>query len=91
MRSLSECAVRVGRVIVLAGAAAGRIAMRLASGVVGLTMAQRRAMVLYLAWDRQLAEPDRPPETYREFLLRASGPLLHEPSARARRAGRLVG
>ncbi|GEM_PF-2708068 len=91
MSKLRKGAVWLARVIVLAGAAAGRLARKLASGIVSLNWAQRRATVLYLAWDRQLSEPDKPPETYREFLLRTSSPLLHEPSARARRAGRLVG
>lgn len=52
--------------------------------------AQRLLTIRRLAVDRQLPEPDLAPDTYREFLLRTSGPLLHEPSARQRLAGRTV-
>jgi hypothetical protein len=40
--------------------------------------------------DRYLPHPDTPPDTYSEFLARTRGLLLHEPSARARLAGRVV-
>jgi hypothetical protein len=52
---------------------------------------QRRTAVLTLAPDRQLAHPNKAPETYREFLARTTGPLLREPSSCARLAGRQVG
>lgn len=52
--------------------------------------AQRLLTIRRLAIDRQLPEPDLAPATYGEFLLRTSGPLLHEPSARQRLAGRTV-
>ena len=52
--------------------------------------AQRLLTVRRLAFDRQLPEPDLAPEVYDEFLARTSGPLLHEPSARQRQAGRAV-
>ena len=52
--------------------------------------AQRLLTVRRLAFDRQLPEPDKAPDTYREFRLRTSGPLLHEPSARQRQAGRAI-
>jgi hypothetical protein len=52
---------------------------------------QRRMAVLRLAPDRYLPDSDRPADTYAEFLARTHGPLIHEPSARARWAGRRVG
>jgi len=52
---------------------------------------QRRATVLAMAPDRFLANPHRPPDTYQEFLARTSGPLIREPSLRARLSGRQVG
>jgi hypothetical protein len=50
---------------------------------------QQRVLVLRTATDRYLDDPGKPPETYAEFLLRTSGVLVREPSARARerRAG----
>jgi hypothetical protein len=52
---------------------------------------QRRAVILSMAPDRHLRHPNRPPETFSEFLARTSGPLIREPSFRARLAGRQVG
>ncbi len=52
---------------------------------------QRRSAILSMAPDRYLSHPDRPPESYSEFLARTSGPLLREPSCKARLAGRWVG
>jgi hypothetical protein len=52
---------------------------------------QRRMAVMSLAPDRYVAHSDRAPDTYREFLARTTGPLLREPSSRARLAGRQVG
>ncbi len=52
---------------------------------------QRRSAILSMAPDRHLPHPDRPPETYGEFLARTTGPLLREPSYKARLAGRWVG
>jgi hypothetical protein len=50
--------------------------------------AQRRLTYRRLAYDPQLPEPDAAPDTFAEFLLRTSGPLRREPSARRRLAGR---
>jgi hypothetical protein len=69
----------------------GRIACRLAGFVRELDYWQRRSAILSMAADRYLAHPDRAPETYSEFLARTSGPLLREPSCKARLAGRWVG
>lgn len=52
--------------------------------------AQRRLMVLRMSVDRFLPDPENGADTYQEFLLRTSGPLLREPSACARRAGQVV-
>ena len=52
---------------------------------------QRRSAILSLAPDRHLPHPDRPPDTFGEFLARTSGPLIREPSCKARLAGRWVG
>jgi hypothetical protein len=52
---------------------------------------QRRKAVLSLAPDRYLANPDKAPDTYREFMARTYGPLIREPSFKARLAGRRVG
>jgi hypothetical protein len=67
------------------------LAHRFATLVAELNYAQRRMYVLRTAHDRYLPEPDKPPATYAEFLARTSGVLLHEPAARARMSGRLVG
>ncbi len=56
-----------------------------------LNYCQRRVTVLSLAPDRYLPHPDQAPDTYQEFLSRTSGPLMREPSSKARLAGRRVG
>jgi hypothetical protein len=71
--------------------ALGRQVGRLAELVRELNYWQRRAAILSMAPDRYLPHPDRAPETFTEFLARTSGPLLREPSSRARLAGRQVG
>ena len=64
---------------------------RIAELIRELNYWQRRAAVLSMAPDRFLPHPNRPPETFSEFLARTSGPLIREPSCRARMAGRQVG
>jgi hypothetical protein len=66
-------------------------ALRVPAVVADLNRAQRRATVLSLACDRYLDRPGQLPQTYGEFLARTAGPLLHEPSAAARRAGQMIG
>jgi hypothetical protein len=68
-----------------------RLARRVGAAISEANYAQRRLMSLAAAYDSYLTEPDLPPENYAEFLLRTSGPLLHEPSARQRLAGRDIG
>ena len=68
-----------------------RAAIGLADSLRELDYWQRRTAVMSLAPDRHVAHPNAAPETYREFLARTAGPLLREPSSRARLAGRQVG
>jgi hypothetical protein len=67
-----------------------KVARRISRIISECNDAQRLLTIRRLAFDRQLPEPDLAPDTYDEFLLRTSGPLLHEPSARQRLAGRTV-
>jgi hypothetical protein len=67
-----------------------RLAHRVGHAFAEAHHAQRRMAQLHGAYDRYLPEPNLPPEDYAEFLLRTSGPLRHEPSARQRLAGRAV-
>jgi len=69
----------------------GQLAVRVVQFVAELNYWQRRSMVLSMAPDRYVPNPDDPPDTYTEFLARTSGPLIREPSSRARLAGRRVG
>lgn len=67
-----------------------RAAGALVSLVRELDYWQRRRALLSQAPDRHIPNPDKPPDSFREFLARTHGPLIHEPSARARLAGRRV-
>jgi hypothetical protein len=67
-----------------------RLALWLRAAVAECNEAQRRLAYRALSCDQHLTRPDVPPETYAEFLLRTSGPLRREPSARQRIAGRAV-
>ena len=73
-----------------AGRQAGdmNVARRIAQIICECNEAQRRLTSLRLAYDLELPEPDAAPDTYAEFLLRTSGPLRREPSARQRLTGR---
>jgi hypothetical protein len=72
------------------GRAIVRLAVKLVELVRELNYWQRRSAILALAPDRHLPHPERAPETFSEFMARTSGPLLREPSWKARLAGRLV-
>ncbi len=50
--------------------------------------ANKRASMLMLSYG--LAESDRAPDTYAEFVLRSRSSVLHEPAAGRRSAGRQV-
>jgi len=71
--------------------ALGHLAGRLLSVVQELNYWQRRAALLTMAPDRYSLNSDRAPDTYEEFLARTSGPMIREPSLRARLAGCQVG
>ena len=68
-----------------------RVSHEVAELVRELNYWQRRATVLSMAPDRLLPTSNQPPDTYQEFLARTAGPLIREPSLRARQAGRQVG
>jgi hypothetical protein len=61
-----------------------RAVRRVAAVVAEMNEAQQRMAMLRTAPDRYLLNPDEPPATYREFLARTSGQLLHEPPASKR-------
>jgi len=67
-----------------------RLGRRLTAVIAECNEAQRRLTYLRLSYDRYLTEPDAPPGTYAEFLLRTSGPLHREPPARQRMAGHAI-
>ena len=67
-----------------------RLTRWVAAAVAECNEAQRRLSYRALSCDQHLTQPDVPPQTYAEFLLRTSGPLRREPSARQRVAGRAV-
>lgn len=61
-----------------------RVAGKVAETVREMNEAQRLMLVMRTATDRYIDNPDAAPDTYEEFLLRTSGALRHEPSARKR-------
>jgi hypothetical protein len=67
---------------------------RLATGIVTVVAechsAQRRMALLASSPERYLLDVGVAPGTYQEFLFRTSGPLMHEPAASGRLAGRAV-
>lgn len=63
-----------------------RIIRRIAEVIGECNYAQRRMFALMTSPDRYRPDPDRAPETYPEFLFRASGGLLHEPAPAERRS-----
>jgi hypothetical protein len=64
-----------------------KLARRLRTVVADCSYASRRLAELQTSMDGYLAEPDRAPGNYEEFLARTSGLLTHEPPA-ARRSAR---
>ena len=66
----------------------GRLARRVRAVVAECNDAQRTLAALREDPERYVLEPDRAPESYQEFRMRAARPLVHEPSA-ATRAKRL--
>ena len=62
------------------------VARRISQIIAECNEAQRRLTYRQLSWDQYLPQPDTPPATFAEFMLRTSGPLHREPSARQRLA-----
>jgi hypothetical protein len=73
-----------------AGSALARAFRRAHAAMRRFNDQQRRFAARQMSVDRLMAQPDRAPENYSEFLFRTSGPLLYEPSATARLSGRGV-
>lgn len=61
-----------------------RLPRRIAATLRECNDAQLRLAASQSSTDPYLPDPDRAPDTYREFCLRTSGALLREPSASAR-------
>lgn len=67
------------------------LARRVAGVIADCNYAQRRITMLMTSTDAYLADRDKAPDDYAEFLFRTSGALLHEPAADERTNGQLVG
>jgi hypothetical protein len=67
-----------------------RFGRRAAAVVAECNYAQRRLFTLRTSPDAFLAERDKAPDEYAEFLFRTSSPLLHEPAAAGRAHGQPV-
>lgn len=67
-----------------------RMAHQVGAAISEMNYAQRRMFCLMTAYDWYAPAPDDQPEHYAEFLLRTSGVLRYEPSARQRGAGRPI-
>jgi hypothetical protein len=65
-----------------------RLARRLRYIAGEISYAQKRVFAVRLCYG--VAESDRAPDTYTEFLLRSAAVVTHEPPARSRAAGRHV-
>jgi hypothetical protein len=61
-----------------------RAAGKLTDAVREMNEAQRLMLVLRTSIEPYVENPDAAPVTYDEFLVRTSGVLMHEPSARKR-------
>ncbi len=59
-----------------------RLARRVRDVISEMNYAGTRASALMMSYG--LAEPDRAPDTYAEFLLRTTAVTVHEPPARCR-------
>ena len=71
--------------------ALARFGRRVADIVAECNYAQRRMYALRTAPDLYLADRDKAPDDYAEFLFRTSSTMLHEPTASGRGHGRPVG
>jgi hypothetical protein len=70
--------------------ALGRLGRRVAAIIAECNYAQQRAAILRMTPEAHLADRDKAPADYAEFLFRTSGALLHEPAAARRANGRFV-
>jgi len=68
-----------------------RFGRRVAGFVAECNYAQRRVFELRTSPDAFVADRDKAPDDYPEFLFRTSSPLLHEPAAADRAHGQRVG
>jgi hypothetical protein len=68
-----------------------RFGRRVAGLVAECNYAQRRVFTLRTTPDAFLADRDKAPDEYAEFLFRTSSALLHEPTAVGRAHGQPVG
>jgi hypothetical protein len=68
-----------------------RFGRRIAAFFAECNYAQRRMMALRTTPDTYLADRDKAPDDYAEFLFRTSSALLREPTAAGRAHGRSVG
>ena len=73
-----------------AGPALVRAVRRFGSLIAEVNRQQQRLYKINQSIDHYLPNRNAPPETYREFLTRTRGTLLHEPTARARLAGHAI-
>ena len=71
--------------------ALARLGRCVADIVAECNYAQRRMLALRTSPDLYGADRDKAPDTYAEFLFRASNAALHEPAAAGRAHGRPVG
>ena len=83
LRNVTAALLRAARALL-------RVARRVGSALAEAERERRRHVALATSLDRYAPHPDAAPDTYPEFLARTQGFLLHEPSARARLAGRSV-
>ena len=67
-----------------------RFGRRVAGLVAECNYAQRRAFTLWTTPDAFLADRDKAPDEYAEFLFRTSSTLLHVPAASGRAHGQPV-
>jgi hypothetical protein len=63
------------------------ITRRVAAVIADCSYAQRRIAMLRANPGAHLVDPALAPDTYQEFLLRTSGPLVHEAPAARRSSG----
>jgi hypothetical protein len=69
--------------------AVARFVRCVADVVAECNYAQRRALALRTTPDAYLADGDKAPDDYAEFLFRSSSALLHEPAAARRAHGQI--